>query len=575
MRDDAYRVLIVDDEPDNFEEAVEQLDDLLERGDLSMSHARSASEAQRQISEKFFDLILLDVFGERQRPMGQEVLALLSRLKMPIDVVLMTHIDGGSTLEDLPSIIARSHTPRIVDFIDKRRAPLLFMDVVGPRADQHSRNPVEILGLDFAAELLLRRRRRYRGSAYVGVELRNDADEVRVELDRLCRHLFGGLLSVERTTPATIRLSPLDRRGLSSSVVVRATVSLGMNVEAAPPAGFECVVKIGPRAEIEAEVRRYEEYVRFGVRLEERVELLQYADGGSLAGIVYSLAGGSFGELMSLDEALLSDPSLATMALEALFRSRNWYSVKVASQPPRQFFGSEYRVDYVKAAARSAELVRAVAEEHKFECGTVADGAVSVRIPGAADLLLPSPNLLGSGTFIRSRPWSLVHGDMHGGNVMIEADPAATGGLRRVSLIDYRYSGPGPRCLDAAALECAVRLADAEQLTRSGSMALSDGRVTDVLAEAANRVVDERRLADSFPSHGGSDSEPAWVAHSRTIRRGVTHVFDEPAVTSDEYLSTCLLYGLRQLRYEMPQVARIRIIAWVSAMATTLELSRR
>ena len=50
-------------------------------------------------------------------------------------------------------------------------------------------------------------------------------------------------------------------------------------------------LEIGPRDEIGQEIERFERFVRYGVRLVNRVELLGAATANSLAVIVYSFAG--------------------------------------------------------------------------------------------------------------------------------------------------------------------------------------------------------------------------------------------------------------------------------------------
>lgn len=69
----------------------------------------------------------------------------------------------------------------------------------------------------------------------------------------------------------------------------------------------------------------------------------------------------------------------------------------------------------------------------------------------------------GTGLFVSALPARLVHGDMYGGNVMIEV---TRDGDVRPRLIDYRSVGPDPRAIDFAALDASLRLADVKAILR-------------------------------------------------------------------------------------------------------------
>src|SRR5262249_22981382 len=109
-----------------------------------------------------------------------------------------------------------------------------------------------------------------------------------------------------------------------------------------PVNGSQCVVKIGPVADIEEEVQRYHHFVKYGVRLAERVELLATSSRDGFAAVTYSFAGGVFGEALPRLDGVLEiegGHELAGEAIARLFRrsDNNWYSVKCDDAPPTRF----------------------------------------------------------------------------------------------------------------------------------------------------------------------------------------------------------------------------------------------
>ena len=63
--------------------------------------------------------------------------------------------------------------------------------------------------------------------------------------------------------------------------------------------------------------------------------------------------------------------------------------------------------------------LKALGRDYGLPVGHLDGGEAEVQIAEHV-LRLPSANVLGRGVFMRAYPWSLVHGDMHGGNVLLE-----------------------------------------------------------------------------------------------------------------------------------------------------------
>lgn len=151
---------------------------------------------------------------------------------------------------------------------------------------------------------------------------------------------------------------------------------------------------------------------------------------------------------------------------------------------------------------------------------------------------------------------------------MVEIVDLPDSPIGRVNLIDYRQAGPGPRCIDAAALECAIRTADAVKIetmvpdeTSAIAKAFSTYHRELALLKQQWHVARADTIAVAAPLEGND-----WEYLSHAVVRGAKNALELPDVSMPEYVLTCLLFGLRQLRYPLKRIPRIRIAAWVGAL---------
>ncbi len=553
------RLLVLDDE-DDIHETVRLL--ALQVGvGVEVFAAASVNQAVDYVDLHHFDVVLIDLFGADGSLAGLELLRYLGSVRSTASVVLMTHLDLDMHHTNVMNAIASSREPHVVRFIDKRISTNLVNEALSEAVSFVNETEVHVEGLDFLAALIHDRGKRYKDSSLIPLR---EPIEIAREIERLCRSLFADRVYGTRQTRVDVEILPIERLGLSAAVVVRADIRLGMaGVEAGSP--YQCVLKVGPRNEIAEEAGRFLEFVQFGVRLEERVELLAHAQSDSLGAVVYSMAGGSRGAVRSLDELFVDDPERAREVVARLFAHTSWYHTQANSKSIKDFFQDTYRTDFATAFDLMKPALNKAVERLG---GKVADGASN----GDLELLdsrglkvtLPSRGFTGTGRVLRPSPWCLVHGDMHGGNVMVEPpqDPSSPG---RVSLIDYRQAGPGPRCIDAAALECAIRLADAHQIEASGQ------GERECLQTAFSTAPRELALLEAVWSVGNGalaqtgEDLSQWFMLSSAVSAGARGALKAPPLRAEEYVLTCLLYGLRQLRYPMPGVSRLRLAAWVGA----------
>jgi hypothetical protein len=433
---------------------------------------------------------------------------------------------------------------------------------------------------------LWKRRSHFRSPA-----LRPDRSELDREIDRVFRALFGQIRGLDDDTGVSVTLRPLGRKGLSAALTVEAEVHMGTDAVGKPVVGNRCVVKIGPRDDIREEVDRYDRFVKFGVRLAQRVELLSATAQDRLGAVCYSFAGGVFGRsLMTLDE-LFRQPehhALATQAIRRLFnpQAKNWYDVRCPDQSPLAYMHATYHTDFDRCYDYLHGGLRKIAGQ--FRKGGYAlnpadgDGDGAFDFPGGT-LLIPATDIGGRNEIWPSRPSCLVHGDMHGGNVMIELgdehdDDESGETLKRVCLIDYRSAGPGPRAIDVIAVQASIRLADAQiisdQLGGGVDIPPKGENLRRAINLAASRARTERALLDTLWSHppdpdaSSIDTDAQWESTASLLTHLMRMNFTD--MSRNEYLAVAIPCALRQCSYDISKVARVRVAAWLSALYEAL-----
>lgn len=567
--DATFRLLVVDDEEDVRGEVRRQFE-----ADPSVEVIEAVDETQATevLTAQYVDAAIVDIKLASPRG-GLEVIRDIGELAPTAAVVVVTRHD------DLRHSFLSSETSPVIAIYEKagleenwaRRALAPTLEVFRARA-------VAIRGIEVPLDMLDQRERRKRIS---GLRSR---PETAVELDRLCRRVFGEVSGIGQ--PVEVILSQIKRAGLGPAVTVAANVQIGRDLTDEELPGAVTVLKIGPRAEIEAEVARYEAFVKYGVRLTHRVELLGWASEQALGAISYSFAGGVFGvSLTSLDDLLRSPTrdAIVEEALENLFQvsSRNWYRVKLDPIPPSGYFLTETKLNIQDSYERLDGGLRRI--RNRFPDSVFFDSPGrhpgELRV-GDAIVRIPPVRIWGAGAFIEAQPTSLIHGDMHGGNVLVElAEEGAPGEptelrQRRVCLIDFRNSGRGPRLLDFVSLETSVRLADADtvlteaQVDEPAEDEEQGRRLLGALREAASRVEGERLLLEVRYENVQPRQLARW--QQRVLRLHEMAAWNFDAISEREYLTVASLYVLRHFGYSHATVERVRLLAWLDALTERL-----
>lgn len=580
---DDFVVLLLEDTEthrNDFRELLEEIEGVY------VVEAENPDQAAVHVDRHHIDAAIVDLKLQGVPTAGYGVIEDLGMRAPNAPVVVATNHPG----DELLKFVGSSQIVRVINKDEEASS-----QIVPPIARAVKNWKERRVKVDRAAtvrDLVWERRSR---DAY---HLRNSKRELDRELERIYRALFGGVRGLEKDAAVHVTMRPIEREGLSAAVTVEGEVTLGRDADSKPVGGNRCVIKVGPRKLIEEEVERYEGFVKFGVRMAQRVELLNYAYESQLGAVTYSFAGGVFGQsLMSLDQ-LLRRPDgrqLVAAAIEELFDPgrKAWYGVHCSETSPSDYMGSTYRADFGACFKRLGKSLGAL-QENLNRAGIVfnassRDEAGSFVFPGGR-LTIPPVNVNGEDPVYTRRPACLVHGDMHGGNVMIElgadgsaspngADPAdlRKASLKRICLIDYRSAGPGPRGVDAVALQASIRLADAAAIAAEAAPGVPERKLKGKALEkavirAANRVQAEQKLLDTTWAGGPADipapssrSAP-WASASALLAARMRLTFEDMSL--DEYLSIAIPCVIRQFGYDVGVLARVRLLAWLSALYT-------
>ena len=559
-------------------------------GRIHVDVAYTGHVAIDMVRKVVYDLILLDLYRYREL-MGYEVLRRLNEIGCSTEVILMTRFDLEPAMKPLMRAIVAQSDIRVVSFLDKResRRSTSIREEVSKRYALFDSSQLKVTNLELAGRIIDRRRGRYaRGGVF---PLRSDVLEINAEVERLLRVLYVELSPpITRSTDVTVTLEPIERRGLSAAVVVNATVVIGEEGLHDISSGHKTVLKIGPKPDILEEASRYREFVRYGVELSQRVELFGCATRDSLGALVYSFAGGLHGKsLASLDDLLLADifaqdVRLSRKVLHGLFATRTWYSVGAPDLIAGEYFEDNYHTDLLRSWQDGELELQGLSEElddrarvKLIPAAGREEAHFEVSIGDSSALTLPTSSVLGIGSMWRPVAACLVHGDMHAGNVMVEVAGGGSAGEReearkemsveRVCLIDFRNAGPGPRTMDAVALESSIRLADSEavcrQLNASGESGLGTQDRILLAKQMVARLEDEVALYRAIFDGVGEARSTPWCLLASEVLGGLRDCFND--VSLEEYLRTSIRYTIRQLGFKMLPVARARILTWLAA----------
>lgn len=563
---DVFRVLVVDDEERVLAEVERQLRDY----NIELLPASRAREAERILNDTYIDAAIVDIELHGQNA-GNEVLNVMAeRAPQAIAIIATRHTDRFGPFVGMSE-------PRLTKIVHKgsRDTPGDWAaNALHPAYDHWNATRIKIENLELAVDLLRRRAERI-------PNLREIDHEVATEVDRLLRRLFGSV-SIEdlaRGAQLALELAPITRQGLSPAITVAAKVKLGRDTADRPLPTTPVILKIGPVAGVRTEVERYHRFVKYGVPLFHRVELLGSATDQSLGAICYSVAAqDAASEPETLDEALSAADwrERANVAIYQLFEksAKSWYAVTGEPVHTIRYVYDTWDVDFQKSAAALDEALKGIRKRLRKDDALIADAprgsAEGVLSLGQGRLRLPPTSVFGTGLFVTAVPTCLVHGDMHGGNVMIDS---SRDGYVRPRLIDYGSVGPGPRVTDFATLEASLRLADVQAILRKYGVSEERELQADDFRQAlflcAGREREERRLILAWAGETlNSPPRDQWSQISQQLSRLARTNFED--LELGEYLAIAIPIAHRHIGLNVGLLTRVRFAAWLSALYSSI-----
>ena len=546
---ETFRILIVENDEKFCHAILAALSDMVavqKIGRIEAEVADSYQLATEYVRERFYHLAFVDPHlgpdDDADDFSGFDVIKQLAQQRPRSRRLLMTkHLRKAEYITRACELF--QPLERMVDgIIIKQDWHIAVEGVVGAAAASFFQCKVDVKGVDGLHRELsgkgIRPARAY--DARFG-----DPKVAEGEVDDVVSRLFGqgsfGHVNTTSDDLATVYLAPLPG-GFSSAAVrcAKPTLSDGRQ-------GVWCVVKVGPIDECREERARFDRFVRYRIRREDRVELLGYVEGDLLAGLCISFVGASPEDPPeSLAVLFEQRDQRAIRFLESLFAPsrKDWYNDARGSMAIAEYFDREY---HWKGIPSILELVDDAAGD------VVKDGYArrhgDTLFWGDEHIVLPSM-VTGDGVFRERQRTCIVHGDLHGGNVLVDG---AKNGEGRAILIDYRHVGAGPRCIDFAALELSVRL-KCNVRTAPG-------------CSGAYVVAERAILRDvwGYVAKGtcGATGE-YWETLSAAISRLAIANFED--LKLEEYAATCIMWGLRVISIPgLAQVKKLRVLEWLSA----------
>jgi hypothetical protein len=487
---------------------IEQLFSLL-GGKANVRHVKGAEEVVSDARNGRLDVFACDLSLNTTEPLG---LGVLSEVKEKCPGLFTMAVSGGNA-----------------DILDIELAPRRF-DLFVPK--------VAITGraFDKKPNYVRRLTERFRYSAVRSFSLQNKILEIpsisppeRWELLDLLRQIFSYRLPVE----ASAIISDVELRqlggGRSASYVFELSASMGADKRVILPT----ILKFSKIKDYLEEVGRYEAFVKWTLPHQMRVDVLGAASSIDWGVVAYSFAHGERG-LQTFRELLeVGDLKRASLVVQKLFAGGKafWKGTKrdiPYENLPQRYFSRFYQ----QSAEWFNEDLQKIRSWAKTDAPFLQIGNAGWKLVGRE---FPSwIRFLQTGTVERAADqiWSIVHGDLNPGNIILSP-------LDDVALIDFRDTGIGHCYEDAITMEAAIRAAWPWR-----SKAMDEKAVIEILG-----VESELTPAGTFVVR----PEEGWELIDQ-LRSNVTRIFG-PQLPADYF------YGLSYYCFRLLRVATLSNIA--------------
>jgi CheY-like chemotaxis protein len=433
--DNRAEILFVDDDKKMREAFKRDLEDAGHK----VTTVETPDEVRQLVELRHYDIIVVDLFLVGDTP-AAELITYLSRVAGESMILVTSREAMGQQEESWTSLSSVFDYPhRVAAFVFKSALMGMVTEIANRIRKRREAILSRVEGLEqwipFVSGRLTRR-------GAVAEALSADLEnQTRKCVEQLVARWFGPK-STMIDYIHSLDIEPIDS-GRSSCAVFALTPRVqGINPVSVNP----LLLKIGPRDDIREEVDRYDKYVQIGVPLGLRTDQVAVAEVGSVGAVIYSFLGATAGSIVEVGEL---DVDGIEDCLTRIFdpAKKRWYASVSANNGIRLLdFFKERKYDvgrFIRVARTMAESLRSM---------NLDIGAIDVNLASNEPCM------------VMNQPATLVHGDLHLGN-LLKYDEG------RYAMIDYRNVGIGPRLMDFVTLEISCwLLAPAPELPKSELM---------------------------------------------------------------------------------------------------------
>lgn len=535
------KILIVEDEI----KWQKSLRSLLEREGFSVDVAGAYHEAVRNLKEKIYHLLVLDIRLVDKDPSNVEGMDLLRNL-IPqkslgsLGIIILSSYGTSSQMREAFSRYG------VNDFQDKKKFDKNeFIERIYSTFSEKVKINLN-LSINWTAGGDAEKATanlRFSDNTSLKKKSPNFQKLIADEFEDLIKRLFYNSESV--------LLKPL-RGGRSNSQVLQSTP-----FDSKLGAGASFAVKFGDIESIKAESENFEEYVNKYLEGGRHTSIKDVRFNQNLGGIVYKFLGTSVENLVSFGD-FYHRASISEVAdlLESLFKETcySWYKKPGVERPLNLTY------EYLTSVNLTKEKLESYLKEIKISKN--GDGDLLFKAPGEEFLFINPISAFMNNDFTVATRQSIVHGDLHSGNILVDKS-------NKPWLIDFGNTKLGHILCDFIVLDSAIRF----HLLSTEQASLKE-RI--YLETALSKIGNAAQLADAADSFQ-SDNQYISKTFSTILRLRAIALQLLPNLRSDfsEYQLSLLLYALSSIRFTSTLETAQRQHALLSACLLAENLKQR
>jgi len=290
-------------------------------------------------------------------------------------------------------------------------------------------------------------------SKYHGEKL--PLDLLKGELQQIIKEMFLGH-SPDSLIAKKIRIEPFGGDGHSGSGLFKVTPITLLDAAKSKSA----VLKFGAILEIQRESINYDRFVEWFLTVEQTVRKIAYSEKNHTAGILYSYPADIYETCRHFAEYIRDEPVDKCISLiHNMFNTDNKHWLSVDGNKFVSLDDTRFQSYYVKLVLgcnlyefsdRHFRSLRSEISNYQKKHGTVWDRKNTKITFNELSLSIPDPIAFLNEPNIEPLKFSVVHGDLHGYNILIDDND-------KYYFIDFHHTGFGHIYRDFIELELSVR----------------------------------------------------------------------------------------------------------------------